>query len=214
MSLQPPDRRRPSAHAGGARAAPRAHGFEVAGQAADGEEAIEPRPRSSRTSSCSTSRCRGWTGSPHCRACARPRPRARSSSSPPRHRGQPARRDPWRSGRLPAEERAARADRRVPPRRRPRRGRALGCGSTAAPRASARRAAAAARRRAALDRGLSAPASSRCCSCSTSGSTRTRSRKRLFISEHTVRSHVKSVLAKLGVSSRREAIEALAAARG
>ena len=38
--------------------------------------------------------------------------------------------------------------------------------------------------------------------------------KRLFISEHTVRSHVKSVLAKLGVSSRREAIEALAAARG
>jgi DNA-binding NarL/FixJ family response regulator len=37
--------------------------------------------------------------------------------------------------------------------------------------------------------------------------------KRLYISEHTVRSHVKSVLAKLGVSSRREAIEALAAAR-
>jgi DNA-binding NarL/FixJ family response regulator len=37
--------------------------------------------------------------------------------------------------------------------------------------------------------------------------------KRLFISEHTVRSHVKSVLAKLGVSSRREAVEALAAAR-
>src|SRR5205085_4633312 len=37
--------------------------------------------------------------------------------------------------------------------------------------------------------------------------------KRLFISEHTVRSHVKSVLAKLGVSSRREATEALSAAR-
>ena len=37
--------------------------------------------------------------------------------------------------------------------------------------------------------------------------------QRLYISEHTVRSHVKSVLAKLGVSSRREAIEALAAAR-
>ncbi|HEY2937562.1 MAG TPA: response regulator transcription factor, partial [Gaiellaceae bacterium] len=33
--------------------------------------------------------------------------------------------------------------------------------------------------------------------------------KRLFISEHTVRSHVKGVLAKLGVSSRREAVEAL-----
>ena len=30
---------------------------------------------------------------------------------------------------------------------------------------------------------------------------------RLFISEHTVRSHVKSLLAKLGVSSRREALE-------
>jgi DNA-binding NarL/FixJ family response regulator len=37
--------------------------------------------------------------------------------------------------------------------------------------------------------------------------------KRLFISEHTVRSHVKSLLAKLGVSSRREAVDALNAAR-
>jgi two-component system, NarL family, nitrate/nitrite response regulator NarL len=37
---------------------------------------------------------------------------------------------------------------------------------------------------------------------------------RLFISEHTVRSHVKSLLAKLKVSSRREALEKLAAARG
>src|SRR5213596_43615 len=38
--------------------------------------------------------------------------------------------------------------------------------------------------------------------------------KRLFISEHTVRSHVKSLLRKLGVSSRREALEALSSARG
>jgi DNA-binding NarL/FixJ family response regulator len=38
--------------------------------------------------------------------------------------------------------------------------------------------------------------------------------KRLFISEHTVRSHVKSLLRKLGVSSRREALEALSIARG
>jgi DNA-binding NarL/FixJ family response regulator len=37
---------------------------------------------------------------------------------------------------------------------------------------------------------------------------------RLFISEHTVRSHVKSLLRKLGVSSRRQALEVLAAARG
>jgi DNA-binding NarL/FixJ family response regulator len=37
---------------------------------------------------------------------------------------------------------------------------------------------------------------------------------RLFISEHTVRSHVKSLLAKLHVSSRREALEKLAEARG
>ena len=36
---------------------------------------------------------------------------------------------------------------------------------------------------------------------------------RLYISEHTVRSHVKSVLRKLGVSSRREALDALASAR-
>ena len=36
---------------------------------------------------------------------------------------------------------------------------------------------------------------------------------RLFISEHTVRSHVKSLLRKLNVSSRREALEALALAR-
>src|SRR5881227_4089056 len=35
--------------------------------------------------------------------------------------------------------------------------------------------------------------------------------KRLFISEHTVRSHVKSLLRKLNVSSRREALETLAA---
>jgi DNA-binding NarL/FixJ family response regulator len=37
--------------------------------------------------------------------------------------------------------------------------------------------------------------------------------KRLYISEHTVRSHVKSLLRKLGVSSRRDALEALATAR-
>ena len=37
--------------------------------------------------------------------------------------------------------------------------------------------------------------------------------KRLFISEHTVRSHVKSLLRKRGVSSRRDALEALARAR-
>jgi DNA-binding NarL/FixJ family response regulator len=38
--------------------------------------------------------------------------------------------------------------------------------------------------------------------------------ERLFISEHTVRSHVKSLLRKLGVSSRREALEQLSLARG
>ncbi len=37
--------------------------------------------------------------------------------------------------------------------------------------------------------------------------------QRLFISEHTVRSHVKSLLHKLGVSSRREALEQLTLAR-
>jgi DNA-binding NarL/FixJ family response regulator len=37
--------------------------------------------------------------------------------------------------------------------------------------------------------------------------------QRLFISEHTVRSHVKSLLKKLGVSSRREALERLESAR-
>jgi two-component system, NarL family, nitrate/nitrite response regulator NarL len=36
---------------------------------------------------------------------------------------------------------------------------------------------------------------------------------RLFISEHTVRSHVKSLLRKLNVSSRREALECLGSAR-
>jgi two-component system, NarL family, nitrate/nitrite response regulator NarL len=36
---------------------------------------------------------------------------------------------------------------------------------------------------------------------------------RLYISEHTVRSHVKSLLRKLGVSSRREALETLSLAR-
>jgi DNA-binding NarL/FixJ family response regulator len=38
--------------------------------------------------------------------------------------------------------------------------------------------------------------------------------RRLYISEHTVRSHVKSLLRKLGASSRRQALETLAAARG
>jgi DNA-binding NarL/FixJ family response regulator len=38
--------------------------------------------------------------------------------------------------------------------------------------------------------------------------------QRLFISEHTVRSHVKSLLKKLGVSSRREALERLDNERG
>ena len=38
--------------------------------------------------------------------------------------------------------------------------------------------------------------------------------QRLFISEHTVRSHVKSLLRKLDVSSRREALERLRRARG
>ena len=37
--------------------------------------------------------------------------------------------------------------------------------------------------------------------------------QRLFISEHTVRSHVKSMLRKLGVSSRRDALEQLSLAR-
>src|SRR5881296_2402520 len=37
--------------------------------------------------------------------------------------------------------------------------------------------------------------------------------RRLYISEHTVRSHVKSLLRKLGVSSRREALESLSVAR-
>ena len=37
--------------------------------------------------------------------------------------------------------------------------------------------------------------------------------QRLFISEHTVRSHVKNLLKKLHVSSRREALESLATAR-
>jgi DNA-binding NarL/FixJ family response regulator len=37
--------------------------------------------------------------------------------------------------------------------------------------------------------------------------------RRLYISEHTVRSHVKSLLRKLGASSRREALDALAQAR-
>jgi LuxR family maltose regulon positive regulatory protein len=36
---------------------------------------------------------------------------------------------------------------------------------------------------------------------------------RLYISEHTVRSHVKSLLRKLGVSSRQEALAALNSAR-
>ena len=54
---------------------------------------------------------------------------------------------------------------------------------------------------------------SRCCSSSTTTRRADEIARRLFISEHTVRSHVKSLLRKLGVSSRREALERLANAR-
>ena len=51
--------------------------FDVVGQASDGQEAIELAGGSGPRSSCSTSRCRGWTGSRPCPAsgprCLTPR---------------------------------------------------------------------------------------------------------------------------------------------
>ena len=130
-----------------------------------------------------------------------------------RHRGEPARRDPGGRGRLPAEDRAARADRRVPRRRRARRGRALGRGR-AAPASTA------SARAARLDSGVPDAIADELSAREVEvlllldehlGTDEIA--RRLYISEHTVRSHVKSLLRKLGVSSRREALEALAAAR-
>ena len=190
-------------------------GFDVVGEAADGAEALElardapARPRPARPLDARPGRARG--------AAAPARGRARLRGRRPdrlRHRGEPARRDPRRRGRLPAEERAARADRRVPARRRERRGRALRRDRPPPARPASRRRPPR-RRRARRDRATrSPPARSRCCSCSTSTSRTDDIAKRLFISEHTVRSHVKSLLRKLGVSSRREALEQLALARG
>ena len=57
-------------------------------------------------------------------------------------------------------------------------------------------------------------ASSRCCCLLDQHLGTDEIAQRLFISEHTVRSHVKNLLAKLGVSSRRDALEKLAEARG
>ena len=192
------------------------HGFDVVGEAADGAEALElaarapARPRPARPLDARHRRPR------------RALPRLRDGRSGLRgrrphrlrHGGEPARRDPRRRGRLPAQERAARADRRLPPRRR----------ATARPRSRARSRGACSSRCATggrfdggvpdVDRAAALGARARGAAPARRAPRTDEIAKRLFISEHTVRSHVKSLLRKLGVSSRREALEQLSLARG
>ena len=190
------------------------HGFDVVGEAADGEEAIEAAGGSSRTWSCSTSRCRAWTASAPCRGCARRAPECEvvvlTASGTEENllaaiRGGAA-------GYLLKSE---------PPERIVDFLRGVAQGEAALSGAVARRLLEQVReggggaRRARLDRRASLRARELEVLLLLDEHLATDEiAKRLFISEHTVRSHVKSLLRKLGVSSRRDALEALASARG
>ncbi len=190
------------------------HGFSVVGQAPDGESAIEQAAHARRpTSSCSTSRCRASTGSPRC-----PRLRAAApecevvvltasgtednllaairggaagyllKSEPPERIVE------FLHGVEHGEAALSGAvARRLLEQVREGGGRETGVPDSIAEALSARELEVLLL----LDEHLGTDEIA----------------KRLFISEHTVRSHVKSLLHKLGVSSRREALEALAQAR-
>ena len=122
--------------------------------------------------------------------------------------------DPRRRCRLPAQERAAGADRRLPARRRERRSRPLGRDRPPSARPGLR-----------TSGRLGGGVPDRIAQTLSAREVEVllllddhlatdEIAKRLFISEHTVRSHVKSLLRKLGVSSRRDALEQLNIARG
>src|SRR5215211_8311782 len=181
------------------------HGFDVVGEAADGREAIDLAHELQPDVILLDLSIPGLNGLE-----ALPRLRAEApncevvvltASGDEENRRSNSR----RRGRLPPEDRAARAPRRLPPRRRRGRGRALGSSRAGCSNRSETgmvpTAVSPNRSRAACRRG-----SSRSCSSSTSISGPTKIARRLFISEHTMRSHVKSLLRKLDVSSRRGAL--------
>ncbi len=189
------------------------HGFDVVGQASDGAggdrrgrqappEARPPRSDDARHG-------RADRAAAHSRGVSRERGRRAHGLGDGR---EPPGGDPSRRGRLPPEERAAGAHCLVPPRRRatarqPSRARSPAACSTAFAKAAAWAACPTRSRRS------SPPARSRCCLLLDEHLGTDEIAARLYISEHTVRSHVKSLLRKLGVSSRRDALERLATAR-
>ncbi len=193
----------------------RAHGFDVAGEAPDGADGGRrggpppAGPRAARPLDARHRRPRRRS-----RSSARPRPSARSSCSPP----------PAPRTNLLAAIRGGAAGyllKTEPPERIAGFLEGVANGEAALSGSIARRL---------LDAGAR-PATAAARACPTRSPRRSSARElevllllddhlgtdeiaeRLFISEHTVRSHVKSLLRKLGVSSRREALERLAFAR-
>ena len=167
-------------------------------------------PASARTSCCSTSRCRGWTA---CRRCPAARGGPESevvvlTASGTEENLLAAIRAGAAGYLLKSEppEQIAEFLRGVAGDRRRSRARSPGgC--------SSRSAKAARPRRARVDRGLLSARELEVLLLLDEHLGTDEIAERLYISEHTVRSHVKSLLRKLNVSSRREALDALATAR-
>ena len=182
------------------------HGFDVAGKASDGPRRSSRAPSSRRTSSCSTCRCRASTASRRCRCSARP----------PRSCEVVVLTASGTEDNLLAAIRGGAAGyllKSEPPERIAEFLRGVGRGEAALSGEIARRLLEQVRegggraRRSRLDRARAERPRARGAAPARRASRHRRDRERLFISEHTVRSHVKSLLRKLGVSSRREALE-------
>ena len=210
MTDADPDRRRPPAHPRGARGAAKAQRLRRRGFASDGAEAIAEAGRLQPDVvllDLSMPDIDGLAALPRIREAAPDCEVVVLTASGTEENLLAAIRA--RRRRLPAEERAARAHRRA----------SCGASPAARPPSPARRAPAArpgaraAAARAGVPDAIAAALSARELEVLLLLDHHLGTEEiaqRLFISEHTVRSHVKSLLRKLGVSSRREALERLA----